>query len=370
MIYKVFISSRNNDQLFINNTLGISLTDIRLFLKNELEKEQLFGKDFLEIVINETFNSDTSNDSYNECLKQIESSNYTIALFNGNSGWAPPSIDKGICHAELAKALETSQKQVAILNVSDYFQYKTEDSIQKQRDDLFKTYLDTLNKFNNPLKIPKDELNESNFKLYLLQRIKDLILKSIENRINIASHYFKLNGSSQKQLEWKGMRFEARNNEIVSLLTKMVKQDYPDIITLISSIPHNMSTHEAKSYIGRSFLDDQDIIENKKNKKFKKGPIHFIGVYGNATETQIADLIGNPDINTVKEDFGIYVWEQTLNVQMIFLSKCITPEATTTNYNLFQIWAKATEQIELIKKRAEARYLILSVFNKAKTILI
>src|SRR5665213_3156676 len=62
MTYKVFISSRNNDNLFINGKSGISLTDIRLFLKEELEKEKFFDKDFLNIVINETFSSDTTFD--------------------------------------------------------------------------------------------------------------------------------------------------------------------------------------------------------------------------------------------------------------------------------------------------------------------
>lgn len=369
MTYRVFISSRNNDMLFINGKQGISLTDIRLYLKQELEKEKIFNNEFLEIIINESFNTDSSNDSYSECLKQIEDSNYTIALYNGNSGWAPPSIDKGICHAELAKAIEISQKQVSILDITSYFKYDTTDTIQLQRDELFKSYIQTYNRFSNPLKIPKSELTEQTFKTYLLQKIKEFILKSIEKRIDASTYYFKLNGSTQKLLEWKGLNFENRNKEITTLLSNMIRKDYEDVITVIKSIPENMSTKEALNFTGRSFLNDQDTIGDKKNKKLKKGPIHFVGVFGNVTETQIKVLIGNPDITTIKDDFGIYVWERSLNIQMVFLTKCSTPEATTTNYNLFRIWSESNEQSNSILKRAEARHLIINAFIKAHSIL-
>ena len=369
MTYKVFISSRNKDNLYINNIAGSSLTDIRLFLQQELEKEQLFNKDFLEIIINETFDSDATNDSYNECLKQIEESNYTIALLNGSSGWAAPSIDIGICHAELAKALEISPKQVAIIDITEYFNYSTTDTLQLKRDELFKLYIQKNNRFNNPLKIPKASLTEDTFKNHLLIRIKELILKSLEKRVEASNYYFKLNGDTQKLLQWKGMSFENIDKEITGVLSKVVKKDYEDVITVVKSIPANMSTREALSFSGRSFLTDQGTIEEKKNKKLKKGPIHFVGVYGNVTENQIRSLIGNPDIMTIKEDFGIYVWERDLNIQMIFFAKCSTPEATITNYNLFKIWSESNELSDKILKRADARYLIVQAFNKAKNIL-
>ena len=68
MKLKVFISSRNNDTIKIGGVTGDSLTDIRLWLKEELEKIKMFDKDFLDIRINETFGATTTRDSYNECL--------------------------------------------------------------------------------------------------------------------------------------------------------------------------------------------------------------------------------------------------------------------------------------------------------------
>jgi len=369
MLYKVFISSRNNDKLYINGKDGTSLTDIRLYLKEELEKEKFFGKDFINIIINETFGSDTSFDSYNECLKQIKDSHMTIALFNKHSGWAPASIDKGICHAELAKAMEISSKQAAIIDISEYFQYSTTDTNQISRDQLFKTFIEINNRFRNPLKIAKRNLTENTFKTNLLKIVKNLIFKSIEKRIEASSINFRQSGSSHKVLEWKTMNFDSRDKEITTLLSKMISIDYKDVATVVKSIPEDMSTQEALKYTGRSFLSDQETISEKKHGKFKKGPIHFVGVFGNVTEPQIKKLIGNPDITILKDDFGIYVWEPSLNIQMVFFAKCSTPEATTTNYHLFKNWIESSELTEAIQKRAKARHLITNAFIKAKSIL-
>lgn len=369
MLYKVFISSRNNDKLYINGKDSLSLTDIRLFLKEELEKEKFFDKDFISVIINETFASDTSFDSYNECLKQIQESHLTIALFNKHSGWAPLSIDKGICHAEIARAMEISPKQAAIIDISEYFKYSTKDADQIARDELFQAFITLNNRFNNPLKIAKGNLTETSFRRGLLEKIKDLIYKSLEKRIESASIYFKQSGSSNKVLEWKTMNFDNRDKEITALLTRMVLADYKDIITVVKSIPEDMATQEALKYTGRSFLNDQETISKREHRKLKKGPIHFVGVFGNVTETQIKKLIGNPDITILKADFGIYVWEPSLNIQMVFLAKCLTPEATTTNYQLFKNWIEYSELTDVIQKRAEARHLITNAFIKAKSIL-
>lgn len=368
MEYKVFISSRNNDHLHIDGKNFLTLTDIRLFIKNELEKEKLFGKEFLKIVINETFGVDTTLDSYNECLQQIDDSHLTIVLYNKYSGWAPDSVGKGICHAELGRALEISSKQTVIIDIVDYFKYNVTDPKQVARDKLFQDFINLNNRFRNPLKIAKTDLTEENFKLILLDRIREIIIKTIEKRIDASTIVYRQSGNSQKVLEWKTMNFDKRNKEITTLLSKMIKLDYSDTITVVNSVPENMSTPEALKYTGRSFLSDQEIISEKGNKRLKKGPIHFVGVFGNVTETQIKTLIGNPDIAILGDDFGFYVWEPSLNIQMVFISKCCTPEATTIRYQLFKNWVDASNLGDEIEKRAKGRHLISDAFVKAKSI--
>ena len=104
----------------------------------------------------------------------------------------------------------------------------------------------------------------------------------------------------------------------------------------VYSIPDNMSVEDAKSYTGRPFLKDQELIDHPiGDAPIKYGPIHFIAVYGNASEIQVKNLIGFPDISAIKEDFGIYVWEQNTHVQLVFLTECRTPEAVKSKFLLF-----------------------------------
>jgi hypothetical protein len=98
------------------------------------------------------------------------------------------------------------------------------------------------------------------------------------------------------------------------------------------------------------------------------GPIHFVGVSGNATEIQVKNLIGYPDISTIKGDYGIYVWEQNSHIQMVFLTDCISPEAVRSKFLLFDNWCQSTQEIVNIEKRARARIHILNAINEAKKI--
>jgi hypothetical protein len=127
-----------------------------------------------------------------------------------------------------------------------------------------------------------------------------------------------------------------------------------------------MSVEDAKSFTGRPFLKDQDLIPT--TKKIKFGPIHFIGVYGNATEIQVKNLIGFPDISAIRDDFGIYVWEQNTHVQLVFLTECKTPEAVKSKFLLFNNWCRSNREYDNIIKRAEARFHILKSINEAKEI--
>ena len=130
-----------------------------------------------------------------------------------------------------------------------------------------------------------------------------------------------------------------------------------------------MSVEDAKSYTGRPFLKDQELIDHPiGDAPIKYGPIHFIAVYGNASEIQVKNLIGFPDISAIKEDFGIYVWEQNTHVQLVFLTECRTPEAVKSKFLLFNNWCHSNGEYDNIAKRAEARHMIMTATNEAKRI--
>lgn len=367
MKLKVFLSSRNNDTIKLDGKTGDSLTDIRVWLRDELEKIKMFDKDFLDIRINETFGATTTLDSYNECLKEVRKSDLIIALYNGVAGWAPKGIVLGICHSELSTAMDISMRKTAIINIEKYFEITPADKDEKTRNEKFKKYIEPLNRFTNPLKVIGDQTSD-NFKQSLLESIKRVIYNHLSDRIKISNSYYNLSGNNKISLDWKKLKYSDRDKLITDKLEGLVlnSPNFSKFITKSFSIPDNMSVSDAKSFTGRPFLNDQDIILTGKKKTF--GPVHFIGVYGNATELQVKNLIGFPDISAIRDDFGLYVWEQNTHVQLVFLIDCKTPEAIESNFLLFNNWCESTGEFENIKKRAEARIHILKAINDAKKI--
>ncbi|MEP7169559.1 MAG: hypothetical protein ABI855_09350 [Bacteroidota bacterium] len=370
MKLKIFISSRNNDKVVINGVSGDTLTEIRKHIKKELEDTKFFGKDFFEIKINEDFGASTSTDSYNKCLEEVRDSDFCIALYTGASGWAPVGIDLGICHSELDTAMNISTRKTAIIDVTKYFPLTTTDKDESTRNNLFSQYLTDLNTFNNPLKLAKAKETNDGFKEELLSSIKNVIYKHLNDRIELSNIYFNLGGNNKISLNWKKLKYSDRDKNITTILKNLVSlnPDFKSFVSDAHSIPDNMSVEDAKAFTGRPFLTDQDLISIPKKGKPKYGPIHFIGVYGNATEIQVKGLIGFPDISAIKDDFGIYVWEQNTHVQLVLLTECKTPEAVKSKFLLFNNWCRSNGEFENICKRAEARYHILKSINEAKKI--
>lgn len=370
MKIKIFISSRNDDKLIIKETEYETLTETRLYLKKEIEKEEMLGHQLFDIRINEDFGADTSRDSYDTCLQEIRDSDFCIAIINGSSGWAPPGIDLGICHSELDTAMNISEEKTAIIDVTKYYNIKPKDEKQKKRDEAFKKYLDQQNKFKNPLKLSTSKQNLKGYREALLKSVKNTIFKHLLKRIKIANHYFNLSTNNKISRDWKKMKYSERNKLTINNLDILVKSDndFNKFQNKISCIPDNMSVSDAKAFTGRPFLKDHELITLAKKGKEKFGPIHFIGVYGNATEIQTKNLIGFPDLSVMIGEFGLYVWEQNTHIQLIFLTACKTPDALKSKYQLFQNWCITTKEYINIKQRAEARYHILKSILEAEEI--
>lgn len=366
----VFISSRNNDHFIVDGNTCASLSEIRLFLQNELEDQKLFGKSFLTVRINESFAADTTEDSYNACLKEVQDSDFIIALYNGYSGWAPEGNTMGICHAELEAALQVSSKKTAILDISSFFTIKAQDEAEEIRNDIFAKYVRNLNRFSNPLKLTKANRNCDGLKLTLLKSIQELISNHLAKRVENSNYYYNLSQSNETALVWKKLNYEPRAKLIKEKLTEMVNNSVylKNSIKPTHAIPDKMSVEDAKSYAGRPFLSDQDLVKSSANNTGETGPVHFIAVYDTATEAQVKGVIGHPDISVIKEDFGFYLWDQKMHVQLIFLTECNTPAAIQTKYLLFENWANSTGEMDRIANRAGARYLILRSIKEARVI--
>jgi hypothetical protein len=71
----------------------------------------------------------------------------------------------------------------------------------------------------------------------------------------------------------------------------------------------------------------------------------------------------------MKEDFGLYVWEQNTHVQMVFLTNCKTPDAVRSKFLLFTNWCHANGEYDNMIKQAKARHHILAAMNDANDIV-
>jgi hypothetical protein len=136
---------------------------------------------------------------------------------------------------------------------------------------------------------------------------------------------------------------------------------FTQVIKSYHGIPDNMTVADARNLIGRPFLTEyKDVLTSK----LKSGIIHFVAVYGNATETQIKSLVGYPDLTVIKASFGFYLWENTMHIQMFFLKSCINPQTIKTRKSEVTNWLSNSREQSKILAKAKARYSILEAVNK------
>jgi len=86
-----------------------TFSDVRLELKKQLEAEMLLGSRIFDVWINEDgVAADGTEDSWTECLKQIDLADIVIVIYNGNAGWLKHSGEIGICHAEMQAVMNSA----------------------------------------------------------------------------------------------------------------------------------------------------------------------------------------------------------------------------------------------------------------------
>lgn len=94
--------------------------------------------------------------------------------------------------------------------------------------------------------------------------------------------------------------------------------------------------------------------------------MHFIGVYKNATESQLRDVIGHQDVAIIQESFGFYVWDLINHVQLVYITNCKDPEVTTLRTQEFFTWLRLHSETNYVIDRATRRLEILKVIDSQK----
>jgi len=359
---KVFISSRVNSP-FTKLDETFSLEDLRKYLRKELEAAKFLDQPVLDVVINESnFNSTIKKNAFDDCMDTMRSCNIIIILFNGEAGWDISGNDStnGICHEEFLLAMNEFSDMTFAIDITGFFVLPA-DGDAKTRNDLFKK--DITDSYIPIVTIKAKTFPE--LKENILQQAKQYILRSVEKSFQTQKQVVAGSSTFGATLDWSKLSYSQREDKLKETVEASFKtlKPFREIIKAYHAIPDNMSVSDARNAIGRPFINEHDLILSRKE---KSGVIHFVAVYGNATEMQVKNLVGYPDLTVIKASFGYYLWEKNMHIQMFFLKNCINPQTIKTRHSELANWLSSSREESKIIARAGARYSILDAMNKAK----
>jgi len=361
---KVFISSRSKTPIKIGLDKTYSLEKLRLAIDDQLEKEYLFQKQLFEVIIHEKdFNGDFSRTAYDECMKQLMESNIVIILYTGEAGWAPEGTGlQGICHDEFAVASQHFSAVTHAINLSSFVELPTTGE-EFERNNIFQQ--EVARKYNTMESVSAISVEELEEKV--MRQIREFIFRSMLNSVEYHNRSVKSHNVHGSSLNWSKHNYTERSDAMKRVVISLFKnfESFKEIILLHHVIPDNMSVADARNRIGRPFIAEHEQLA--KHPELKSGVIHTVTIYGNATAIQVKNLVGYPDITVISSSFGYYLWEKTSQIQMVFLTKCINPEAISMQVERLRNWFMASGEEEKIKLRAKARYNILNAIHLAST---
>ena len=322
-----------------------------------MDKELFLGEQILKIIINEnSFNGSFNKTAFDGCLDKMRECSIIIILYNGEAGWSAKDVPtNGICHEEFLVAATQFSGMTYALDLRKYFTQKKD---EKDKD--FQKDVDA--HFVHMEAVDVSTVDE--LKSTVLQQARKFIRDAIEKSIATQKEVVGASDVYGQTLDWSKLDYSERTDALQSTLLATFNKlaDFKKIILAFHSIPDNMSVADARNRIGRPFLHEADNIDAKK----EGGVIHFIAVYGNATENQVKNLVGYPDLTAIKASFGFYLWEKNTHIQMFFLLKCINPATVKTRLSQVINWLNASKEQSKIIARSKARYAILSAINKSK----
>lgn len=367
---KLMISSRCSDLIKIGKD-EITFTDLRDYVLKELEKETFLGDPIFDVVISEKIIAPADDTSWNKCLKEIVDSDIILVWFSGHEGYKDKGKSIGICFAEYIEALQSNPFKVYIL---DFRKLKLLFADKKEIKDTVKFESEFALEVSKKDKwLQKTEITKCTSLVDLKVEVRDkcyaIIRAGITNFVLSGSQTLRqLNHQFGEGLQWSKLNYRFRQEAIKHYLQKSINKFLaePDFKQMqnackLHALPDAMSVAEARELVGRPFLNDLVHLAAK-----SIGPIHFIGVYKNATESQLRDVIGHQDVAIIQESFGFYVWDLVNHIQLVYITNCKDPEVTILRTQEFFTWLRMHSETNYVIDRATRRLEILKVIDLQK----
>lgn len=364
------ISSRCSDLIEIYNNV-ISFTDLRKHVLDQFDKETFLGYNFFEVVISEEIIEPSDDTSWNKCLKEIRDSDIVLVWFTGHEGYKDKGKSIGICFAEFIEALQSNPSKVFIIDFRKLkllYRDNTEIGDDVKENSEFALDVDKRDKWLQKIEL-KNVATIDDLKKETTEKSKEIIRCGIAEFVLTGSASMRqTNHQFGEGLQWSKLNYRFRQEAIIHYLSKAVdnfllETDFNQIShsCKIHALPDAMSVAEARELVGRPYLKDLEHLST-----IKSGPIHIVGVFKNATERQIRDVIGHQDVAIIQEIFGFYVWDLVNHIQLVYLTNCKDPEVTILKVQEFFTWLRINDETKYIIDRAQRRHEIIKVIDTQK----
>ncbi|HEX8584222.1 MAG TPA: hypothetical protein VF680_07420 [Allosphingosinicella sp.] len=109
----------------------------------------------------------------------------------------------------------------------------------------------------------------------------------------------------------------------------------------------------SRERIGRPFLEDHRLVQGYPEDV--AGPVHIIACQSGATETQARTILGFPDAMVVSAPFGVFVADETQQIQFALMKDCRDDTTTRNAIHRFLVWLREAGEEEALARRAEKR---------------
>ena len=372
---RIMISSRSTSEVrFEGASEALTLESLRKEIKQGLEEVEVFGKQLLEVWIHEDAQADdASNDAWEESLAQIAKADIVLVLFNGEAGWTIPGGSQGICHDEMAKAIEKAPAKVRMVELSplaalpeDEEGLSDEAEMAMRRDLRFREYVDAQARWRT--------LAES--KEALLDAVDRSIRAGLDQLVNMGSRAAAVGGPSH-DLNWDLLDFERRRRAMIRELRQALEMrrgeprgehgmvlptdDGSQLYYIrCDAVPAAMSVAAAREMVGQPFLHVRELAGKIRETDATAGPIHLVACHKGVTESQAMKILGFPDATIVAAPFGVYVADDVHKIQLVFIAGCRNPSAVHHGVQRLFAWLEQADEEERLIGRAESRLRIIN----------
>lgn len=363
---RVMISSRSMSHVtFEKEEEALTLESLRRDLKSRIESVELFGKQIFEVWIHEDATAeDASLDAWDESLQQIRQADIVLVLFNGEAGWTVPKGTQGICHDEMAAAIDKAPGKVRVVELP--LAALPRGAAARRRDQRFRDYVE----------------RQARWRVLAASRAKSW--DAAQRSLRAAFNQLVTLGSREAgvgslaygtALDWDLLSFDRRREAMIAELREalsaragkpqgdqaVVVPEMGDHLVYFQcdAVPAAMGIAAAREMVGQPFLQVRELDAEIKKTQATAGPIHLIACHKGVTETQAVKMLGYPNATIISAPFGVYVADDVHKVQLVLIANCRNASAVHHGVQRFFTWLEQAEEQSRLVGRAESRRIII-----------